>query len=225
MRALRRPWPALLALPLVTALGACSARGTAWQLGLGSFATDLLVTQAQERGPYLDATLTGHGLYLRTFAPATPACAFVLQQEARVDYVERGIAGRFQRGGQTCEAVGFGEPLVRGARQPRATSLTESPVPRSQATFEPIFHDEELILLRGRFPEARRIGWTGTDDTVVAVPGSAPCRRAAQDGVASMEYRPAGRRTLSLSASDGSCPIVGLMLPQTEPLAEEGDGA
>jgi hypothetical protein len=205
-----------VALAAALCAGGCSWRRSAFELGFGSFATDLRVVDVAQRGPYLDARLAGHGLNLRTFTPASEVCRAVLQPDAAVDYVERGIAGRLERG-QSCDAVGIGEPLVNRARKPRATSLGGSPVPRSQATFERLYDDADVILLRGRFPEVARIGWSGGSDTVVAIPNSPACGSAAEGGVASMEYRAAGAHTLSLVGADGLCPIVGVLLPPGGP--------
>jgi hypothetical protein len=99
--------------------GCASWRKTAWQAGLGSFATDLDVVSVSARGDYLDATLVGHGLSLTVFTPNSEACASVLAPEASVDYVERGIAGRLKRDGALCDAIGYGAPLVQRARRPR----------------------------------------------------------------------------------------------------------
>jgi len=167
-----------------------------------------------QRGTYLEATLARHGLAIRTYAPASEDCGFVLEPEARVSYVERGIGGRFEREGVRCDAVGIGDPQLQRARQPRSGTLAGSPVPRSQATFRRIYQDDEVILLRGRFPEAARIGWARADDTVAVVPNSPVCRDAMADGVASMEYRAAGPDTLSLVSKSGLCRIVGLVIPQ-----------
>lgn len=216
-----RPARLLLLLPLLAlALPACSWRRTAWQLGLGSFATELLVARVDRRGPYLDASLVGHGLSLEVMAPDTELCRRVFAPEARVDYVERGIGGHYVREGETCIAAGGGLGLV-GSRMPRATTLTETPIPRSQASFMVLHVDEEMLLLRGRFPETRRIGWTGFDDTVVGVPNIPVCRSAIEGGVASMEYRVDDRQRLTLVGDRGLCPIATV----ARPLPAEDAGA
>lgn len=216
----RAPWGwtfAALAVATSLAAGCASWRKTAWQAGLGSFATDLDVASVAPRGDYFDATLVGHGLSLTVFTPNSEACARVLAPEASVDYVERGIAGRLKRDGAVCDAIGYGAPLVQRARRPRGQDLRATPVPRSQATFRTVHEDDELILLRGRFPLAFHVGWSGGEESVVAVPNDPVCRAAAAGGVASMEYRPAGRTTLALVGRDALCPIVGLMLPVGAP--------
>jgi hypothetical protein len=205
-----------IAALLVVGLGiaGCSGwRKTTWELGMGGFGMELFVVHLDERGPYLDVGLAGHGLNLRSFAPASEVCHAVLRPEAAVKYVERGVGGRFEREGQSCDAVGYGDPLVRGARQPRSGSLRSSPVPRAQATFRTLYEDADVVLLRGRFPLASKIGWARGDDSVVVVDNVARCRGPVERGVASMEYRPAGRNTLALVGDRGLCRIEGLILP------------
>jgi hypothetical protein len=199
---------------LVVGLQGCNPRKTLWEAGLGSFTTDLSVVGAVKRSDWLDVVLEGHGLTLRTFVPADEICSRVLEPGKVVDYIERGIAGRFERDDETCDAVGFGSPLIDRARRGRATSLRTTPIPRAQATFRIIFEDEEVILARGRFPLASTLGWTGSSDTIAAFPNTDLCRVPLENGVASMEYRAAGRRTLTLVSSNGQCPFQGLIQPR-----------
>jgi len=212
---MRRVRWAILAVALAAAVGVggCSWRKSAWELGMGGFGMELFVAHLDERGRYLDVGLAGHGLYLRSFAPASEECRAVLRKGTSVGYVERGIGGRFEREGQSCDAVGFGDPLIRGARRLRDGSLRSSPVPRAHATFRTIYEDADVLLLRGRFPLASKIGWVGVEDSVAVVSNVAHCRDPVERGVASMEYRPAGRNTLALVADGGLCRIEGLILP------------
>ena len=206
-----------LVLVLIGTLGlACSGR-TAWELGLGSFTADFDVVRVVPRHQWLEATVSGNGLALRFYAPASEDCTWVLTPEAEVEYVERGVGGRYQRGDRRCDAVGIGDPLLQRARHPRSGSLRSSPVPRSQATFRAVYRDNDVIMLRGRFPEARRIGWAGADDTVAVLPHTDECELAAEGGVASMEFRASGRNTLALVSKKGLCRIVGLILPKGRP--------
>jgi len=213
-----------LVIALAAALGVagCSWRKTTWELGMGGFGMELIVAHLDERGPYLDVGLAGHGLYLRSFVPASDVCRAVLRPEAEVKYVERGVGGRFEREEHSCDAVGFGDPLIRGARQPRAAGRRSGPVPRAQATFRTIYEDADVVLLRGRFPLASKIGWAGGQDSVAVVDNVARCRRPVEKGVASMEYRPAGRNTLALVGDKGLCRIEGLIQP---PGQAEQEGA
>lgn len=205
---------AALVLLLAVADG-CGSRGRklAWELGLGSFATDLSVVRVVPRGDYLEASLVGHGLSLDVYAPRSDTCSQVLESEAQVDYVERGVAGSLEHRGVSCDAVGIGGARVQRARQPRGSDLRSTPIPRAQATFREIYRDEEVILVRGRFPLASRVGWGGGGDSVVVLPNEPVCRDALEGGVASMEYRPSGRTTLGLVGARALCPIIGLVQP------------
>ncbi|MEN8160682.1 MAG: hypothetical protein ABFS41_11485 [Myxococcota bacterium] len=194
-----------------------AARKAAWELGLGSFATDLSVVRVVPRGAYLDATLVGHGLSLEVYTPRDAACSHVLEPEGQVDYVERGVAGRLERDGASCDAIGIGGSRIRRARQPRGAATRASVIPRAQASFRETYRDDEVILLRGRFPLASQVGFGGGGDAVAVVPNEARCTETIERGVASMEYRPAGRTTLSLVGKRGLCPIIGLIQPLGPP--------
>lgn len=217
----------LLFAGLLLAVAGCgtSGRKAAWELGFGSFATDLSVVRVVPRGAYLDATLVGHGLTLDVYTPRDAVCSRVLAPEGQVDYVERSVAGRLERDGESCDAVGIGGSRVRRARQPRRSSLGSSPIPRAQATFREVHRDEEVILVRGRFPLAHYVGFSGGRDAVAVVPNEAQCTAALEGGVASMEYRPSGRTTLSLVGKSGLCPIVGVIQPLGPPAAGDGDAS
>jgi hypothetical protein len=209
MPAANVPLLVLLVLPLLLAPAGCSWRAALWQLGLGSFTTELSVARVVQRDAYLETTLIGHGLSHTVYVPASEECKFVMASEEILDYVERGVAGRYSRENVECESVGIGEPLAK--RKPRTSS--PSLVPRKQATFATLYEDEEVTLLRGRFPAAGFIGWAVGHDTIAVVPNDSRCRDAIQGGVASMEYRASGRNTLSLVSSEGLCRIVGLIQP------------
>jgi len=209
--------PALLALSAL-ALAACGSKFL-WQLGLGS-GTRFQVLHVAERGPYLDAELSGP-FAMRTFAPASDACRAVLAADQSVAWVERGIGGRFERDGVECRSAGIGEPLLERARQPRAGTLRSRAVPREQANFSVLHEDADVALLRGYFPLAHLVQWPGGADTVAAVPNVPVCRRPIEEGVASMEYRDSGRPTFALLGGNGLCPIVGLLRPPGAPY--EGD--
>lgn len=205
-------------LALVALLVSCNARRTAWELGAGGFMTDMIVDSAVPRGPYLDVVLSGHGLTIRTFTLASAVCTDTLTPEATVDYVERGW-GRFRRGDLECAAVGIGDPLISRARSGRSGSLRSATIPRAQATFTLLFEDEEVILLRGRFPLAHLIGWAGGGDSVAVLRNVPHCRRDGS-GIASMEYRPSGRNTLALVGPTGLCRIEGLIQPLAQPATD-----
>ena len=216
-RAARVASRALLVLAAL-ALAGCGSKFL-WQLGLGG-GTSFQVLHVAERGPYLDAELSGP-FAMRTFAPASNACRAVLAADQSVAWVERGIGGRFERDGVECRSAGIGEPLLERARQPRPGTLRSRPVPRDQANFSVFHEDADVVLLRGYFPLAHLVQWPGGADTVAAVPNVPVCRDPVEEGVASMEYRDSGRPTLALVGGNGLCPIVGLLRPPGAPDADE----
>lgn len=193
---------------LALAFAACGTK-SAVQTGIG--ATDPMSVQSVvRRGAFLDAWIEGDGMLLRTFARVGGPCDVVLQTERQVIYTARSPAGRYTQGELQCDASGVGDPFVSRLRQPRGAGAL---VPRAQATFEVVYGDEDVIMMRGRFPLTHHVGWPSGGDTLVVVRNHALCRTIAEKGVASMEYRPAGKNTLSLVGPGGLCRIDGLILP------------
>lgn len=208
-----RAWLAVawlvLSLPLVAG---CDPKRTVWQAGIPGVGTDFEVSEVHARGRVLDARLTGP-TELETFVRANDACRAVFRPGQSIAYHEQPPGGRFSADDVECPAVGIGS--LRTWRDRASHGISEGgPVPRAQASFEVVYRDEDVVFLRGRFPLAVRIGWTGADDTVAVVAADAACAKAVDDGVASMEFRAQGPRALSLISGDGLCPITGLVLAQ-----------
>jgi hypothetical protein len=85
-------------------------------------------------------------------------------------------------------------------------------VPRAQASLrEELYRDDELVLVKGRFPLASYVGWSGGSSTIAVLPVGGVCEAPIRDGVASLEYRDSGDRVLSLVTSDGLCSLIGLV--------------
>ncbi|MGI9431370.1 MAG: hypothetical protein ACR2PQ_04110 [Myxococcota bacterium] len=208
-----------LAVPLL--LSGCNARKMAWEFGRGM--TDMTVTSSTIRGPYLDAVVEGEGVTLRSFTPASAACSEILRADATVDYVERGW-GLFRRGELECHAVGIAEPWLARTQTTRSGQLSHRTIPRTHAHFSTLFEDADVIMLRGRFPLARLVGWAGTADTVAVIAQAEGCRPS-MEGIARMEYRPTARITLSLVGANGLCRIEGLIQPPPPDLAPEADSS
>jgi len=188
---------------LLALLSACSTFGSE-----GSLEVESVVARAG----YLDVWLSGHGIRMRSFAVDDPTCGRVLARGKEVGYLERGIGGRFHRGEERCDAVGIGDPRMQRSNMPRSTG-GGGVIPRGQAVFQTLYEDEEVLMLRGRFPLSNRVGWGGGVDSVALVANDGTCRAAIQGGVASIEFRASGRNTLALVAPSGLCRIEGLLLP------------
>lgn len=206
----------LLMLLLLTMMAACSFKQGVYSLGIPGVWIELAVESVQQHGPIIAVTLREKDLELRYFTYDDEDCRAVLVAGARVRYLNSGPHGVLMRADDhsenpvRCMPQGIGAPQIQSARRPRSRS-TRSAVPRTQATYEQLFADDELRLLSGRFPSAARVGWAGADHTIVVVPRSEHCDALGEQGVASMEYRASGRRRLVLLAGGGLCNIIGLI--------------
>lgn len=206
----------MLVLLLLTMLAACSLKKGVYSLRIPGVWIELAVESAQKHGPIIAATLREKDLELRYFTNDDEDCRAVLVAGTRVRYRDSGPLGVIMRTDDhsedpvKCMPQGIGALQIQSARRPRSQS-PRSPVPRSQASFDQLFADDELRLLSGRFPSAARVGWTGADRTIVVVPRSSHCDALGERGVASMEYRASGRSRLVLLAGGGLCNIIGLI--------------
>jgi len=213
--------PALVACLFLAA--GCNVSKNAWQAGIPGWKTSLHVTSVTPRDGYLDVLLERQGMQLRSFAPNSEVCRRVLQHDQPVTFVESGPSGGFRKGDQDCRAAGIGSLAAWRSRRGRATT-SASPVPRAQASYRTVYSDSDVVLLRGRFPLANRIGFTSFDDAIAVVPNTEICQAPIESGVASMEFRDRGRQVLSLVSTNGLCPIVGLIRPTPAPAETAADG-
>lgn len=195
---------------------ACSFKKALYSMGIPGVSIELAVESVQQHGPILAATLREKDLELRYFTLDNEDCRVVLVAGARVRYRDSGPLGVLMRANDDsedparCSPRGIGAPQIQSARRPRSQS-PKSVLPRTQATFDQRYADDELRLLSGRFPSAARVGWPRADHTIVVVPRSEHCDSLGERGVASMEYRASGRRRLVLLAGDGVCEVIGLI--------------
>lgn len=212
------PWARLLAgLLLVGAASGCDAtRRTARSVeqGLNPFASSKVsILRLDRHGPYLFVEFRSGRALLTILAPADDeACARMLRPEASFVYRRWGNFGRFEHDGEHCDPVGVGSLAAWRDRQPRGAS-GGSPIPRRTARFREIGRDEAVVLVRGRFPLAGRVGVPNGHDVVAALPNEAVCTRAIETGTASLEFVPTGRQALRLVGERASCPVLALALP------------
>ena len=90
----------------------------------------------------------------------------------------------------------------------------EAPLnPTGTARFQPVYQDEEVALVRGRFPLTGLVNWAGGFDTIAVLPQTEACRRLIERGEATIEFRASGRMPLRMVSSGESCPIDGLVQP------------
>jgi hypothetical protein len=205
-----------VAIALLGATLSCaSAREVALDTAyvLNPFAgTEVTVQEVSVLGPYLLVDVTGRREQLRLLAPNSPACASLLEPEARVRYQKSGVFGRLMRDGEQCDAAGVASLEEWRNRQPRRRTGTQV-VPRATARFSLLSEDERYLLVRGRFPLASRVQIPSGFDLVAMLPANPVCREAVSRGQGSMEFRPAGRRPFRLIMSGESCEIEGFAMP------------
>lgn len=201
------------ALPvLACALLACASPSkSTFQLGLPGSAVDLDVAAAEQRYGYLDTTLAGEGWTLRTFLPASERCRRVVADGAKVQFKSSGPYGTIVRGAEQCEASGIGS--LGEWRAKRGRSLSRSIIPSGLATYRKVWSDEEWVFLRGNFPLTGHLGFAGMGDAIAVVANVPICQRAIARESSTVEYFPAGRNVLTLSAAEGRCQIEGLIRP------------
>ncbi len=168
------------------------------------------VTSLQERWHYLDVSLSPGSL--RFFFPNDDVCRGILRRNAEVVYLKRGPLGEVKNhAGERCEPVGIAS--LRAWRDRSFRPRTETPVPRSHATFEVVHRDGELAYARGRFFLASLVGWTNVDDTIALLPDTQGCQKPIESGIGSMEFRYSGKVPYRIVAGGEDCPIVGFVRP------------
>ena len=221
-----RSWaPVLVGLLLIGAANGCDAtRRTARGLeqGLNPFASsEVSILRLDRHGPYLFVEFRSGRALITILAPAADeACARMLRPEASLVYRRAGHFGRFERDGEACDPVGVGSLAAWRDRQPRGAS-GGSPLPRRPARFREIARDEAVVLVRGRFPLAGRVGVPNGHDVVAALPNEAVCVRAIESGTASLEFVPTGRQALRLVGERAPCPVLALAIPLDSSLSPD----
>ncbi|HEM46258.1 MAG TPA: hypothetical protein ENO23_04345 [Alphaproteobacteria bacterium] len=203
------PAAALLLLALAVAAAGCQSR-TGLAPGLSGMRTDMKVLGTRTLGPYLVARLDMNGKNLEAYTLPTERCTGVFAEGAAVVYVDTGPQGVYRRGDLECQALGVGNLLVwRDRRRHSSAEIA----PRTQAAFRVIHRGDEFALLRGQFPGASRIGFTGDYDLVAVIPVTGECAAILDQRAASLEYRDKGPRVLSLVGPGGLCEVHGLAQP------------
>jgi len=203
----------IAALACLALAGCETARSVAGDVAydLNPLASTALTVQTVEvHGPYLVAELSGRREQLRILAPAGAACASVLRPEAALEYAKFGVFGRVTHGEAGCDLAGVASLAEWRDRQPRRRAGV---VPSATARFVPVHRDEQVLLLRGRFPLASRVGIPAAYDLVAMVPNDAACGAVAARGEATLEFRPAGDTPFRMMADDAACVVSGFAIP------------
>ena len=194
---------------------AVSASLIAGCANLPGMPTSSTVQSVVERGPFLDVQISQGGSTRRYFTPATEPCRGLLKPEAAIEYVALGPLGQLQSGEVVCVPAGIGSLAAWRDQRPRPMV---GPLPARQADYRLEYQDQDLAMLRGRFPLLGLIAWPGLGDTLVVIPQTPACQPLLQQGTATIEYRVAGPDPYVLLQGDQRCPVQGLI----QPIGERG---
>jgi hypothetical protein len=163
------------------------------------------VARVAPRGSYIDASFATTSGEWRFLFPASPSCAAVLEPEAPVVYQPGGMWGRFHSpDGEVCEPAG-----ISNLDRWRRSRVEGEGRPSSPARWQVVHQDKEVLLLRGRFELASRVGVAGTYDVVAMVANDDTCRPVAESGAATLVFRQSGRPAFLL----GACPVLAFARP------------
>jgi hypothetical protein len=172
------------------ALGLLSCAGTGTEvlagLGLPAAVSEAQVLDRIQHGGYVVASLQFQDSQLRFLFPSSSECFRVLQIPGRVEYTREGKVGDVLRGVTHCRAVGIAslETWRDRASRPLSAALPAG----DEARFNPFYVDAGVILVRGSFPQATRIGWRPTDDVVAMLPRNPACDPVASAGAGKMAF-------------------------------------
>jgi len=178
--------------------------------GIPTMRTTMKVAALRELGPYLVADLSFKNSQMQAYVAPSEGCREVFTVGEDVAYVNNGPLGVYRRGDVKCQMLGVGNLELWRDRNSRTSARG---VPRKQASFKVLASDESVTMLRGLFPLAGYVGFSGGLDYVAVVANSDECRGPIEKGVSSMEYRGKGQRALSLVGKSGLCKIEALAQP------------
>jgi hypothetical protein len=210
----------LLGLAAASCTGGGKASKVAFDSGLPVMRSGMTVDTVEPRGPYLEAQMKIDSWTLPVYAEPSESCGVVFQPGELITYVDNGPLGVFKREGESCQILGVGNLELWRDRNRRSTA---GGVPRAQARYRTIHQDDDFVLLRGQFPLAGAVGFSGGMDIVAVVPNNDTCSRPIEAGVASMEYRGKGQRALSLIGQRGLCQLHGLIVPLSDAKPRKND--
>jgi hypothetical protein len=186
---------------------------TATGMGLPGASASSSVRLLGPRGPYLDAMVDDGRRLRRFFFPKTEVCESILRSgpEEEISYNTRGPLGQLVRGDDVCDPIGL-LSLVEW-RDRRGRDPLKGPNPRAAVSYRVIWSDEDLVLIRGRFPLVNQVGWSGGGDTVAILPNTPECTELLSRTSASIEFRRSGSEPLVLLRDRERCPLLGLAQP------------
>ncbi len=203
-----------LAVLLVAALSGCESVATGVENATRSLNPlaqyRVGVVEATPRGMYYVARLRGDGLDLSFFVPTTPECRDLMETSLPLTYRRVGVFGELSDGEKRCDMAGTASLAAWRDRLGRV----EGPAfPRGTARFSEIYRDEDVVLLRGRFPLLGRIRMPGGVDAVAMVPMDPQCMRPIERGEATLEFNDSARWAYRLVSNMGPCVVEGFAMP------------
>jgi hypothetical protein len=204
-------------VPIETALLACLALACTGdelvvQSGIPGARASSEVRLVAERGELLDVNSETGGRETRFLVPNDDDCRHLFVGEQPVSYSNSGGRfGSFHAGDRSCEPVGVLSLVQWRDRRPR--NQNASVIPRARAELrERIYRDDDVELIRGRFPLAAQIGITGAQDLIAVIPVTAECADLPVPGSLSMEFRQVGRQPFTLIHEGRRCTLQGFAL-------------
>ncbi len=188
--------------------------------GLSDMRTGMTVVSSRPLGPYLEATLDMSGKTINAYVIPSQACSDVFTAGQQIEYVDNGPQGIYRHGDARCQGMGVGNLIVWRNRSEHSTTEL---APTSQVAFRVIHKDAEYALLRGQFPGANLIGFTGDNDLVAVIPVTGECERIPHRRVATMQYQEAGSPAYALMGPSGLCVIQGFAQPPPQVPTPDSD--
>ena len=216
--------PLRLALLAVGFAAAGCQSQEAWELGVPGAHIVVKAQSVVERSSVLDVRLANDRIERRVFTRSSEGCREVFASGAEVDFASVEPFGLMRRGDAECSTVGIGDLTVWRDSKARASRGRRQILPRAQSHFEVVYQDEDVTFALGRFPLTGYVGWAGGERTVAVLPRTPECEAVVSRGVASMEFRPAGRLALTLVAPRGHCVIEGLIRASALELEDAATG-
>lgn len=205
--------PLLLVMLALCVAGCASFSSGARQVGrdLNPFSgQEVRVVETAGLGDYLLASLQGEGFDLRFFAPMNEDCALLMEPGVKIHYRQYGVFGEVSKGDVRCELSGTAS---LAAWRDRLGRVPGNAFPRGTARFEEIYRNEDVVLVRGRFPLLSRIRVPAGIDVVAMLPADANCMGLVERGEASLEFRDSGRTPYRLVARPMPCEVLGFAMP------------
>lgn len=179
-------------------------------LGLAGRVAEASVSDVRARDRYLGFSLTSRVHSGDLYVVNTPKCRAILESAALRFDVGSG-EGAILADGESCEIIGIGSLPTRRDSRPRPDVRERT---RRRVSFDVVYRDEEVALVRGDFELAGLLYWPSARDTIAVIPIRPECTPLLERGYAPSEWRQIGPYPVVLIGEEGNCPVEGLIVPQ-----------